>query len=145
MIQKQMQFDGPPGSAKIGIVKEADTETNNGGIEPHQFVLKSKLFIDLYLALASFEELHKDYLVELLGPILIGISQSGANGGADAQMFQFAFTASQLSGNLSKRMSSTQLTEEHGHKLTPASKTSVMAFSFCFRHGLLKLDTRKQL
>jgi hypothetical protein len=58
---------------------------------------------------------------------------------------QFAFTASQSSGNLSKRMGSTQLTKEHGHKLTPASEPSGMTFGFCFHNGLLELDSRKQL
>jgi len=51
-----------------------------GFMEADQFVLKPELLLDLYLALASFEELHKDSLVELPGPVLIGISQSGANG-----------------------------------------------------------------
>jgi len=97
------------------------------------------------LALASFEELHKDSLVELPGPVLVGISQGGTTGGADAQMFQFAFTASQPSGNLPKRMGSAQLTEEHGHKLAPTREPSGMAFSFCFHNGLLELDSRKQL
>jgi hypothetical protein len=145
MIQKQMQFDSPFGSAKFGPVKEADTEVNNGGIEADQFVLKPELFLDLDLALASFEELHKDSLVELPGTVLIGISQSGPTGGADAQMFQFTFAASQPSGNLSQRMGSAQLTEEHGHKLPPASKSSGMTFGFCLFHGLLELDSRKQL
>jgi hypothetical protein len=145
MIQKQMQFDGPFGSAKFGPVKETDTEVNDGGIEADQFVLKPEFLFGLDLTLALFEELHKDSLIELPGPVLIGISQSGTTGGTDAQMFQFAFTASQPSGNLPKRMSSTQLTEEHGHKLAPASEPSGMAFSFCFHNGLLELDSRKQL
>jgi hypothetical protein len=145
MIQKQMQFDGPLGSAKFGPIKEADTEVNDRGIETDQFVLKPELFLDLYLALASFEELYKDPLVELPGPVLIGISQRGSTGGADAQMFQFAFTASQSSGNLPKRMGSAQLTEEHGHKLAPASESSGMTFGFGLFHGVLELDSRKQL
>jgi hypothetical protein len=145
MIQKQMEFNGPLGSTEFGPIKEADTEVNDGGIEADQFVLKPELFLDLYLALAFFEELHKDSLVELPGPVLIGISQSGTTGGADAQMFQFAFTASQPSGNLPKRMGSAQLTEEHGHKLAPTSEPSGMTFSFCFHNGLLELDSRKQL
>jgi hypothetical protein len=49
MIQKQMQFDGPLGSAKFGPVKEDDTEINDGGIQVDQFVLKPELFLDLYL------------------------------------------------------------------------------------------------
>jgi hypothetical protein len=143
MIQEQMQFDGPLGLAKLRPVKEADTEINDGGIETHQFILKAEFLFDLDLALASFEELHKDSLVELPGPVLIGIRQRGTTGGADTQMFQFVFTASQPSGNLPERMSSTQLAEEHRDKLAPASKPSGMAFSFCFHHGLLELDSRK--
>jgi hypothetical protein len=145
MIQKQMQFDSPLGSAEFGPVKEADTEINDGGIQTDQFILKPEFLSDLDLTLAPFEELHKDSLVELPGSVLIGISQSRTTGSTDAQMFQFAFTASQPSGNLSKRMGSAQLTEEHGYKLPPTSKSSGMAFSFCFHNGLLELDSRKQL
>ena len=145
MVQKQMQLDSSLGSAKFGPVKEADTEVNDGGIEADQFVLKPELLFGLDLALASFEKLHKDSLVELPGAVLIGISQSGTTGGADAQMLQFTFTASQPSGNFGQIMGSAQLTEDHGHKLAPTSKPSAMTFGFCLFHSLLELDSRKQL
>ena len=92
----------------------------------------------IYLALASFEQWHKDSLVELPGSVFIGISEGGAAGGGNSKMFQFTFTASETSCNFSERVSSAQLAEEHSYKLAPASESSGMSF------GLLKLDTRKQ-
>ena len=108
-------------------------------------VLESELFLPLDLVSASIKQLQKDSLVERPGAMLIGISQGGTTGCGDPQMFQFSLTASHPSANFSEGMGSTQLTEEHGYKLTPASKSSGMAFSFCFHHGLLELDSRKQL
>jgi hypothetical protein len=42
-------------------------------------------------------------------------------------------------------MGSAQLTEKHGHKLSPAGESPSMPLGFRFSDGLLKLDSRKQL
>jgi hypothetical protein len=60
-------------------------------------------------------------------------------------MSQFPFTASKASDNFPEGMGSTQLAEEHGHKLAPAGKSSGMSFGFSLFDGLLELDSRKQL
>jgi hypothetical protein len=60
-------------------------------------------------------------------------------------MFQLPLTASKASGNLPEGMSATQLTKQHGDKLTPAAKSFGMTFRMGFFHQLLKLDSRKQL
>jgi hypothetical protein len=95
--------------------------------------------------LTLVEQLEKDRSVELPGAVLIGIRQSGAIGGGDAKIFQFPLAASNPLGNFPERMGSTQLTEKHGYKLTPASKSSGMPLSFFFHHDLLELNSRKQL
>ena len=145
MIQKQMEFDGSLGSAESRPVKESDTEVNGRGIETDQFVLKAEFLFGLDLALASFEQLHKDSLVELPGSVLIGISQGGTTGGADTQMLQFTFAASKPSSNLPKRMGTAQLTEEHGNKLTPTGESPGMPLGSRSTDCLLELDSRKQL
>jgi hypothetical protein len=40
-------------------------------------------------------------------------------------------------------MSPAQLTKDHGHKLTPAGKSSGMTLGFGLSNGLLELDSRK--
>jgi len=77
--------------------------------------------------------------------MLIGIGKGGSARGSDSQMLQFTLTASQASANFPEGMGSAQLTEEHGNKLAPASESSGMSFGFCFPHGLLKVDSGKQL
>jgi hypothetical protein len=95
--------------------------------------------------MAALQQLEKDLLIKLPGAVLIGIGQGGAIGGRNAQVFQFAFTASQTAGNLSERMGSAQLAEEHGHQLTPASESPGMTFGLGLFNRLLKLDSGKEL
>jgi len=75
--------------------------------------------------------------------MLVGVSQSGMTGGTDAQMFEFSFATSEPSGNLSEGMGSSQLTEEHGHKLAPTGESFGMTFCLGHFNQILKLQTRK--
>jgi hypothetical protein len=146
MIQEQMQFDGSFGPPKVSPIKHRQTQINDGRIHPDQFILKPKLLLpDLDLNPASVEEFQEDMLVEVPGTMFVGISQRGMTGSTDAQMFEFAFATSEPSGNLSERMSPSQLTEEHGHKLAPTGES--FGITFCLGHfnQMLKLQTRKQL
>jgi len=97
------------------------------------------------LALAALEQLAKDPLVEFPRAVLIGISQGGMTRGGDSQVFQFTLTTPQPAGNLSERMGSPQLAEEHGHKLPPATKPSGMTLRFGLFDRLLKFGSGKQL
>jgi hypothetical protein len=81
----------------------------------------------------------------LPGTVLIRISQGGAAGSGDTKVFQLPLTTSQASGNLPEGMSSTQLTEKHGHKLSPAGESPSVSLGFRFSDCLLELDSRKQL
>jgi len=60
-------------------------------------------------------------------------------------MSQFPFTASKASGNFPEGMGSAQLAKQHGHELAPAGKPPGMSFGLSLFHGLLELDSRKQL
>jgi len=93
---------------------------------------------------AALEQSKENLLIQLPWAVLVGIAKGRSAWSSDSQMFQFTLTASQSPGNLPEGMGSTQLTEEHGNKLTPASEPSGMAFCFCLSHGLLELDSRKQ-
>ena len=55
---------------------------------------------------------------------MVGIGQGGVAGSGDAEVFQFALTTTQATGNLPEGMGSAQLAEEHAHKLTPGGEAS---------------------
>jgi hypothetical protein len=145
VVQEQVQFDRPLGPSEMGPVKDTQTQIDGGRVETEQFVLESEFLHSRKLASTSVEQLNKQMLIKLPGTVLIRIGQGGAAGGRDTQVFQLPLTASQTPGNLPEGMSSTQLTEEHGHKLSPAGESPSMPLGFRFSHGLLELDSRKQL
>jgi len=97
------------------------------------------------LTAASLQELEEYRLVEFPGAVFIGIGQGGPAGGSDSQMLQFSLTASQPPGDLPERVGSSQLAEEHGHKLAPRAKSSAMSFGFGLFHSLDKFDFGKKL
>ena len=63
----------------------------------------------------------------------------------DSQMLQFSLTASQPPGDLPERVGSSQLAEEHGHKLPLAGESPGMTFGFRFFQSVMKFDPGKQL
>jgi hypothetical protein len=119
------------------------SEVDDLGIETGQFLLKPELLFGFYLTPASIEQLKKDPLVALPRRLFIGIRQGGATGSGDAQMVQFTLAASKPSDNLSERIGTAQLAEEHGHKLPQAGESSCVALGLHSFHGLLKLRSGK--
>ncbi len=145
VIQEQVQFDCPFGPSEMGPVKDAQAQVNGSRIEANQLVFESEFLLSWKLASTSVEQLNKQMLIKLPRAMLIRIGQGRTAGSGDTQMFQLPLTASQTSGNLPEGMSSAQLAEKHGHKLSPAGESSSMSLSFRFSDGLLELDSRKQL
>ncbi len=76
---------------------------------------------------------------------LIRIGQGGMARSRKAQMFQLPLAASKTSRNFTERIGVAQLAEEHGDKLTPATKSFGMTFGLGFFHHVLELDVRKEL
>jgi hypothetical protein len=142
VVQEQVQFDCSLGPSEMGPVKDAQAEIDGGRIEADQLVLKPKFLSPSNLHPTPLE---KHALIELPGTVFIGIGQGGATGSRDSKMFQFPLTASQTSDNLPEGMGATQLTEKHGHKLSPAGESPSMPLGFRFSDCLLELDSRKQL
>jgi hypothetical protein len=140
-----MKFDGPLGPSKPCPVKHAQTQIDRSGVKTDQFVLESKLLSASDLHPTAFEEMEENFLVQRPWSMLIGIGEGGSAWSSNSQMFQFTLTGSQTSGNFPQRMSSTQLTEKHGHKLPPTGESPSMPLGFRFSDGLLKVDSRKQL
>jgi len=145
MVQKQVQCDRALGPPEVGPVKDAQAEVNGGRVETNQFVFEPEFLLSRKLASTSVEQLHKQMLIQLPGPVLIRVGQGGTTGSGDPKVLQFPLATSEASCNLPEGMSSAQLTEKHGHKLSPAGESPSMALGFCCPDGLLELDSRKQL
>jgi len=145
VVQEQVQFDCPLGPSEMGPVKDAQAQVNGGRVEANEFVFESEFLLSRKLTSTSVEQLQKQMLIQLPGPVFIRVGQGRTTGSGDPQVLQFPLATSEASGNLPEGMSSTQLAEKHGHKLSPAGKSPSMALGFCCSDGLLELDSRKQL
>ena len=79
-------------------------------------------------------------LVQLGGPVFVGIGEGGFVGGfGDAEMDQFAQATAQAVANLAQRIGVGELAEQHRDQLGPAAK----AFGAPFR--VVFLDQRREL
>jgi hypothetical protein len=145
VVEEQVQFDCSLGPSEMGPVKDAQTEIDGGRIEADQLVLESEFLHARKLASTSVKQLTKQKLIKLPRSVLIRVGQGGAAGSGDAKMFQLSLTTSQPPNDLPERMGSAQLTEKHGHKLSPAGESPSVSLGFRFSDCLLELDSRKQL
>jgi hypothetical protein len=126
-------------------IKHRQAQINGARIHAHQLVLKPKLFLPNGLHPTSLKELQKDMLIKLPGAMLIGISKGGMAGSTDPKVLELAFATSESSRDLPKGMGLAQLAKQHGHKLTPRTKSFGMTFGAGHFNQMLKLYTRKQL
>jgi len=126
-------------------VKETDGEIDDGGIQADEFVFKAELFLPDSLVLKAMEKNQKEFLIEGPGAVFVRVSEGGAVGGGNAQVFQFALTTSEASDDLPEGMGSAQMTEEHGDELAPAGEPSGMAFSASLFDRLMEFRSWKEL
>jgi hypothetical protein len=94
VVQEQMEFDRPFGPSEPCPVKDTQTQIDRGGVQTDQFVFEPEFLSPSNLPPTAFEQLEEDSLIQFPGTVFIGISQGGAIGGRETQMFQFALTAS---------------------------------------------------
>jgi hypothetical protein len=60
-------------------------------------------------------------------------------------MLQFPLTGGKTPTYFTQRLRMSQLTKQHGHKLSPAGETPGMALGFVLAHRRFKFQTRKKL
>lgn len=144
VVQQQMKLHGPLGLPVLGPVKQACTELDERGIEAEEPVLEpERPFAERHL-LAAAQDLIKQLLVELPGPVLVGVGQGRAfRGRLDAQMPGLAETTGQAPANLPKGVGLPELAEQHGHELVPAVKALGASIGSGGLHGFKELATRK--
>jgi hypothetical protein len=140
-----MQFHRAFGAPVLRPVEDRGAEFDQRGVEREQLVLETEAVTSGDLAAAA-EQLIEHAAVQLPGAMFVGVSQGGTLGRVgQSQVAQLAFAGGQPAANLTQRLGSPQMAEQHGHELSPATEPACVALGPLLDHGPLKLGARKQL
>ncbi len=144
-IEQQMQLHGALGAPVLRPVEDAGAEFDQGGVQAQQSVLEAEAMRTGSFAAAA-QQLIKHGAVQLPGPMLVGIGQGGALGRiGQTQVPQLAFAGGQSAANLAQGLRPPQVTEQHGHELSPATEPASVALGPVLGDRLLELLAGKQL
>ena len=145
MIEQQMQLDRAFGAPVVGPVEDTGAEFDQGGVQAQQLVLEAESMRASGFA-ATAQQLIKHGAVQLPRPMFVGIGQGGALGRiGQSQVPQLAFAGGQSAADLAQRLRPPQVTEQHGHKLAPATEPAGVTLGPVLGNGLFKLVAGKQL
>jgi len=90
--------------------------------------------------LTTAQQLVKYRLIQLPGPMLVGVRQRRADRSPPhAQVLQFPFARRQASTDFSQRLRSTQLAKQHRHELIPTAETTRLPLGFMLLNQSFKL------
>src|ERR1035437_7619374 len=143
VVQQNVSLDAALGTAKLGPRKKRQAQRDGGRVEREQFVLETELLLALpqsFFVAGPGERGEEQILVQLGGPVLVGIGKGGFIGGlGDTEMNQLAQATAQAVANLAQRIGVGELAEQHRYQLRPAAKTFGAPFRIVF------LDQRREL
>jgi hypothetical protein len=149
VVQQNVSLDAALGPAKLGPRKQLQAQRNGGRVKRQQLVLEAELLLARTQSFFVSEPLEggvKQILVQLRGPVFVGIREGGFVGGlADAEMNQLAQTTAQAVANLAQRISVSELAEQHRDQLRPAAKTFGAPFCIVFFDQRSELGPGKML
>ena len=112
MVEQQVQFYGAFGALILCPIVERGAEVDQGGVEADQRIAETKAAELPRLPLAALIERLKHALIQLPGPMLVGIGQSRALGSlGDSQVTELAFTAGQSTADLAQGLGLTELAD----------------------------------
>ncbi len=144
VIEREMQLHRAFPAAECRPRKDLRAQINHRRIQAQQLVLEPKLLRARHTA-AAREELIEHGLVQLPGPVRVGIGQRRPTRRLDPQMCEPALATRQAATDLAQGMGAAQLAEQHRHKLAPAREAPRVPLRLCGHHRLLKIDVRKEL
>src|ERR1700741_957870 len=146
VIQNQVQLRRAFGLLVLGPVKHGGAEVDEGTVDAQQWIAKTETVSCPCCLLATSKQNAENLLIQLPGPVLIGIGERGFVGRpSNAEMLQFSFATRQPAANLAQRTSLPQLAKQHGHELAPAGKSAGMALCTGLSNCLFKFQARKEL
>src|ERR1035441_7046451 len=127
------------------LSKLAGAEFDQGGVQAQQSVLEAEAMRTGSFAAAA-QQLIKHGAVQLPGPMLVGIRHGGGLGRIrQPQVPQLALAGGQSAANLAQGLRPPQVTEQHGHELSPATEPASVALGPVLGDRLLELLAGKQL
>src|SRR5487761_899625 len=146
VIQNQVQLRCSFGLLVFRPVKHGGAEFDEGAVDAPQWIAKTEAVSCPRCLLATRKQNAEDLLIQLPGPVLIGVGERGFVGRLrNAEMLQLSFTTRQAAANLAQRTSLSQLAKQHRHELSPAGESAGMAFGTRLSNRLFKFQTRKEL
>ena len=83
--------------------------------------------------------------VQLPRPVPVGVGQRRPRRGLDPEMLELALATAQPAADLPQRMGPPELTEQHGHELSPAREPAGVTLGARLLDQGLELGPRKQL
>ena len=124
MIQLQMEFHGALAPLESGPIEHRGTELNDRGVEGSHGVLEPEPpTFQGRDGLATAEDVIEEGLVQLPGPMGIGIGQRGPRRRpTDAEVDQLPESGVQAAADFAQRACAAHLTKEHGHEMIPAAE-----------------------
>ena len=127
VVQQNVSLDAALSPAELGPRKQLQAQRNGGRVEGQQLVFEAELLFaraQSFFVAEPLERGVKQILVQLGGPVFVGIREGGFIGGlTDAEMHQFAQATAQAIANLASRIGMGELAEQHRDQLCPAAKT----------------------
>jgi len=104
VVQQNVSLDAALSPAELGPRKQLQAQRNGGRVEGQQLVFEAELLFaraQSFFVAEPLERGVKQILVQLGGPVLVGIREGGFIGGlTDAEMHQFAQATAQAIANL---------------------------------------------
>lgn len=150
MIQQDMDLDPALGAAKARPGEQAEAEGNGRGVEAHELVLESEFSLSVLSEFAGVTEMLQERpeqaLVECGRSVLIGVGESGALGAfGNPEMLELAKATGQSSANFPERVRMSEVAEEHGDKLRPATEPFCLVLGTMVDDQFLELGTGNML
>ena len=123
MVEHQVQLYRPLGAPKLRPVEDANAEVDHRRVQAHQLVLEAELVFGRDAAADPLQQLVEHLLIQLPGPMAVGIGQRRSRRRLNPKVRKLAFTALQAAADLAQRVRPSQLAEHHRHKLAPTTQT----------------------
>ena len=123
MVEHHVQLHRSLGAPKFRPIEDTHTQIDHRRVQAHQLVLEAELVFCLDAAAHPLKQLVEHLLVQLPGPMAVGVGQRGTRRRLDPKVCKLAFTALQSAADLAQRVRPPQLAEHHRYKLAPTAQS----------------------
>lgn len=144
-----MQLHGTPGLAVLGPVEDLRAQIDHGAVQTKQPVRQLQpwgVFGLRELCREARAELQKQGLVDLPGPVLVGVGQCRMLGRfPHVEVAQLTLGRPQSLFDIAQTLGLSQLAKQHRHERVPRAETARMALAAMRIHSVLEHCWRDEL